>query len=118
MTTQRRAISLHIERLVVDGLPLTEAQAARLQASVERELARLIAERGDPGAWGGADAGRRGAPAPVVRWDAARPHQLGRALAGGVLASLDRRSQSPGTAAHPGEPHGASPHEPSRRGRS
>lgn len=85
--TARRAISLHIERLVVDGLPLTATQAARLQASLERELARLIVERGDPRAWGNADAARRDAP-PVVRWDTAHPHQLGRALAGGILTSL------------------------------
>lgn len=97
MTARRPAISLHIERLVVTGLPLTAAQAARLQASFERELARLIAERGAPVAWGTADTARASAPAPVVRWDAARPHQLGRALAGGVFASLHEPAR-PGAA--------------------
>jgi hypothetical protein len=89
MTTRRPAISLHIERLVVDGLPLTAAQATRMQASLERELSRLIAGGGDVSAWGGAPAVRSAAPAPAVPWDATRPHQLGRALAGNVFASLN-----------------------------
>jgi hypothetical protein len=36
-------INLHIERLIVDGLPLEQGDGARLQAAVERELARLLA---------------------------------------------------------------------------
>jgi hypothetical protein len=39
-------IDLHIERLVLEGLPVTGSQGARVQAAVEAELARLLAERG------------------------------------------------------------------------
>jgi hypothetical protein len=39
-------ISVHIERLVLEGLPVSSAQGARLGAAVERELARLVAAGG------------------------------------------------------------------------
>ncbi|HMG57287.1 MAG TPA: hypothetical protein VK601_27495 [Kofleriaceae bacterium] len=87
------AVSLHIERLVLDGLPLTAAQAARMQLALERELARLIAGSGDAGAWDPAAAPPATAVAtPAVRWDATRPHQLGRALAHSVFASFNSSS--------------------------
>ncbi len=98
MTARRPPISLHIERLVLDDLPLTAAQAARMQSGLERELARLIAEDGDVGAWT-AGAVRAAPPAataaPAMRWDATRPYQLGRALAGNVFASLTGRLPQP-----------------------
>jgi hypothetical protein len=39
-------IQLHIERLILEGLPVTRAQGALVQAAVEAELTRLLAERG------------------------------------------------------------------------
>ncbi len=39
-------IHLHIERLILDGLPVGPGQGARVQAAVEGELARLLAEGG------------------------------------------------------------------------
>ena len=39
-------INLHIERLVLDGLPITHSQGPLVQAAVEAELARLIATDG------------------------------------------------------------------------
>jgi hypothetical protein len=83
-------VHLHIERLVVDGLPLTVAQAARLQRAVERELARLIVQGGDAHGWasGAAPPSAPARPAPAVPWDATRPHQLGRAVARDVFASI------------------------------
>jgi len=91
MTARRPPISVHIERLVLDGLPLTAAQAVRMQASLERELARLIAGGSDVSAWRGGQAARsaEAAAAPAVPWDATRPRQLGRALAHSVFASLN-----------------------------
>jgi hypothetical protein len=35
-------IVLHIDHLVLDGLPLEAGQGARVSAAVERELARLL----------------------------------------------------------------------------
>lgn len=37
-------IQLHIERLVIDGLPLNRAQSGVLQAALERELSHRLSE--------------------------------------------------------------------------
>lgn len=39
-------IRLHIERLILDGVPLEAGGTTRLQAAVESELGRLLAEGG------------------------------------------------------------------------
>jgi hypothetical protein len=36
-------ISIHIERLILDGLPIPQRERSRLQAAIEEELARLLA---------------------------------------------------------------------------
>jgi hypothetical protein len=43
---QRMNINLHIERLILDGLPMEAGHGARVQAAVEAELARLLVEGG------------------------------------------------------------------------
>jgi hypothetical protein len=37
------SVHLHIERLVLDGLPLRETDAGRVRAALEAELASLVA---------------------------------------------------------------------------
>ena len=110
-----RPVRLHIERLVVDGLPLTPAQAARMQAALERELARLLVH-GDPAAWR-AEAVRPVAAAPVT-WDASRPHQLGRALARTVFASLNGSPPRDSAAADRSAPQSPTSRGPSPGGRT
>jgi hypothetical protein len=39
-------INVHIERLVLDGLPVTSLEGPRVRAAVEKELARLLADGG------------------------------------------------------------------------
>jgi hypothetical protein len=39
-------ISIHIERLILDGLPIAHSQWPLLQAAVEAELAQLLAADG------------------------------------------------------------------------
>ena len=39
-------INLHIERLILDGLPITPSQGPVVQAAVEAELTRLLTENG------------------------------------------------------------------------
>lgn len=46
MQHARPNIHLHIERLILDGLPIERAQGSQVQAAVEAELARLLAENG------------------------------------------------------------------------
>jgi uncharacterized membrane protein len=43
-------INLHIERVILDGLPIARHQAPQIQAAIEAELSRLLAS-------GGLDAG-------------------------------------------------------------
>ena len=35
-------ISIHIERLILDGLPIAQRDRVRLQSAIEEELARLL----------------------------------------------------------------------------
>jgi len=39
-------INLHIERLVLDGLPIERTQGSKIRAAVEQELTRLLASGG------------------------------------------------------------------------
>jgi hypothetical protein len=39
-------INVSIERLVLDGLPMSRSQGVRVQAAVETELARLLGKEG------------------------------------------------------------------------
>jgi hypothetical protein len=39
-------IRLHIERLILDGLPVTRAQGPRVKAALEAELTRMLVEGG------------------------------------------------------------------------
>jgi hypothetical protein len=41
-------VRLHIERLVLDGVPMPHRDRSRLLSAVESELARLFATRGVP----------------------------------------------------------------------
>jgi hypothetical protein len=43
--------NLHIERLVLDGLPVSSLQGAAVRAALERELARAFAAGGVPAQW-------------------------------------------------------------------
>lgn len=54
-------INLHIERLILEGLPVTSLQGPQLQAAIEKELTRLLALHGL------SDELRRGTALPRVR---------------------------------------------------
>lgn len=54
-------IQVHIERLVLEGLPVTSLQGPLIQQAVEKELARLLT------AHGLADELRRGCAMPRMR---------------------------------------------------
>ena len=44
-------ISLHIDRLILDGISISHAQRPLLQAAVEAELGRLLTEGGMGAEW-------------------------------------------------------------------
>lgn len=82
------AFSLHIERLVIDGLPLMPVQRAQLQTAIEQELVRLAEDNRYAHDWLGHGAiPAIGAPAIQVS-TAVCPVELGRQIAGSVFASL------------------------------
>ena len=84
------SIHVHIERLILDGLPLTHGQGAGVQAAVETELARLLgaAPGGISPAW------RAGGAIPSLRAGAlslaatGSPTQIGRQIAGALVNAL------------------------------
>ena len=83
-------IRVHIENLVLEGLPIERRQAAQVQAVVETELARLLAEGGISAELqsGGA---LPSAPARAIALDGkAGPARLGRQIARSVYGGIGR----------------------------
>ena len=73
-------IRIHIERLVLDGLPVTAAQGPLVQEALQRELARVMAE-------GGLSRELRGGGAfPVVRTAGSTLHHQNPSEAGTEIA--------------------------------
>jgi hypothetical protein len=81
-------INVHIERLILDGLPITRSQGQFVQATVETELARLLAADGlAPGLrMGGA---MRSVPAESIQLTQGNdPGHLGRQIAQAVYGGI------------------------------
>jgi hypothetical protein len=82
------SINLHIERLILDDLPLTLSQGALVRAALERELARMLTESGLP------ERSRAGGAvpyAPAQRFDLApgeRPDRIGLHIARSIYRGL------------------------------
>ena len=86
-TAQRppQAVTLHIERLVIDGLPLTTQQGEQLREQLQLELARLLTERTHPASeWPGGAHARLFAPAVHTL----QPARLGSELARSLYLAL------------------------------
>ncbi len=83
-------IRVHIERLILDGLPVERRQGPLVRASVEQELRRLLA------AGGLADRLRRGGALPEVRAGdvqlagKSQPARLGQQIARSVYDGIGR----------------------------
>jgi hypothetical protein len=83
-------INLHIERLVLDGLPFESGDRAKLQAAIQTELARLLADQPHLAAWGS------GGAASSLRSNDIRfspqnsPAQLGGQIAGSIFGGLNK----------------------------
>ena len=81
-------IHLHIERLVLDGFALDAAQGPALQAAVQAEVSRLLAEQGLGSGFrqGGALAYVRGPDLQLP--PEPHPEPLGRQIGGAIHRSL------------------------------
>jgi len=86
---KRGAVSLHIERLVLDGMPLVAGQITQLQTAMQRELTQLLQRDGvGPALQGGAVPAVQ---APVIHMSTPfRPADLGRQIARSVHESLNK----------------------------
>ena len=83
-------ISVHIERLILEGLSVTSSQGALVQAALEKELGRLLA------AHGLSEELHRGGAVPRVRADAIHlsqenpPAQLGQSIARAIYGGIGK----------------------------
>jgi hypothetical protein len=81
-------VRVYIDRLILDGLPVTHHQGSLVQAAVSAELERLLSESGLPASL---DAG---VALPSVRANGIQltsensPTQLGTQIAGSVYSSI------------------------------
>ena len=82
-------IKVHIERLVLEGLPVERSQGPQVQAAVEAELSRLMSEGGlaPELASGGAVPSVR---AESIRFNGGNPAQMGRQIARSVYGGMGR----------------------------
>jgi len=83
-------IDVHIDRLILEGLPLTRYQGSLVKAAVERELARLLAADGLSGE------ARAGGAAPQVNAggfelrEGNYPSRLGQQIARSVYGGIGK----------------------------
>jgi hypothetical protein len=84
-------IRVRIDRVILDGVPLSAAQAPYVRAAIESELGRLFAERGVPHDRSGGLLRAGATPSlhpPEVRVTRNQPAATGRGIAGAVYRSL------------------------------
>lgn len=81
------SIRVHIERLVLEGLPIGRHEGPLVQAAVEAELARLIAAQAPAPSRGAVP---RVAAAGIHVARGARPAQVGRDIARAVHGGLGK----------------------------
>jgi hypothetical protein len=81
-------IEVHIERLVLDGLPVTTAEGPSVRAAVESELARMLAAGGLNRELGAGRALARISAPQISVGPRERPDAIGRAVARSVHAGI------------------------------
>lgn len=81
-------INLHIERLILDGLPVESRHGAIIRSEIETELARLLTENNIAANW------QTGGAVPSVSAESIQlttpnsPAQLGQQIAGSIYGSI------------------------------
>jgi hypothetical protein len=79
-------IQLHIERLVLDGMPLTATEGAAVQAALESDLARLLSSGNLRGLTGVALENLSGGEIQIA--SGSKPARAGNQIAHAVYSSL------------------------------
>lgn len=91
-------INLHIERLVLEGLPIAQGAGPLVQHAVEAELSRLLADGVSPGLSGGGALPRVPAGAIQLTKDvsaAAIGRQIAQSVYGGIADESRGNTPSP-----------------------
>jgi hypothetical protein len=86
---ERFMITVHIERLVLEGLPITRAQGPLVQAAVQAELSRLLAQ-GGLGPELAAGGAVPSVPTKGIQLGGGRPGEMGRQIARSVYGGMNR----------------------------
>jgi len=81
-------VTLHMDRLVLTGVDLPSGQRALLQATVEGELARLLAEGGVAGALAGGALVAHMAAAQIEVGSRPDPVRLGQQIAQSLYGAI------------------------------
>ena len=85
---QPSGVSLRIDSMVIDGMPLAAGQVTQLRGAIQRELTRLLQRDGIGNTQGGA---LPGLLAPAIQVSAPfQPAELGRQIARSVHESLTK----------------------------
>ena len=89
------SVKLHIGRVLIEGIPLDRAGAARFHVALEGELRRLIAA-GVPRAWRGAAAHPEAPAGPVSLTPKMSAAHLGLEVARAVVAGAGAETTASG----------------------
>lgn len=86
----RMTINLHIERLILDGLPLEAKDGTILRGAIETELVRLLAQNADISNWqaDGATPSVRAEPIQLTAESSAA--QIGQQIAGSIYGGIGK----------------------------
>ena len=87
------SIYIHIERLILDGLPVTSSHGVAVQAAVEAELSGVLAEQGLNRVSGGAVPHLVGGSIQLTKNSG--PAQIGRQIAQAIYVGLGPTPMSP-----------------------
>lgn len=83
-------INLHIERLILDGLPLEARDSTALRAAVEVELAQLLSQNTDMLNWQSSGAMSSMRADAIQLTVQSNPGQIGRQIAGSIYGGINK----------------------------
>ena len=81
-------IRLHIDELVLEGLPVSQRQGELVMAAVQQELGRLLSSEGMNSQWTSGAAVHAMQGTAIRARDARSPVRLGEQIAGSVVAGM------------------------------
>lgn len=84
-------IQLHIERLILDGLPATSVRGPQVKAAVEAELTRLLTANGLSHELQGGAAMQGLSASPLEVSADTKPAQLGKQIARSVYGGIGKK---------------------------